>query len=106
MRPGKAKLHNLVQSTQKSRRKVQYKNINFEQGGYWYEMEAYLPTDLECDHCVLQWRYHCANSWGSDETGSGLGKGYQEEFYGCADISVKNKNVKPTQAPTTKDQLT
>ena len=68
-------------------------------------MEAYLPSDLECDHCVLQWRYHCANSWGSDETGSGLGKGYQEEFYGCADISVKNKNVKPTQAPSTKDQL-
>jgi len=75
-------------------------------GGYWYEMEAYLPSDLECDHCVLQWRYHCANSWGSDETGSGLGKGYQEEFYGCADISVKNKNVKPTQAPTTKTTTT
>jgi len=70
-------------------------------GGYWYEMEAYLPADIECEHCVLQWRYHCGNSWGSDATGSGLGKGYQEEFYGCADIAIKNKNVKPTMKPST-----
>ena len=70
-------------------------------GGYWYEMEAFLPEHIDCEHCVLQWRYHCGNSWGSDETGSGLGKGYQEEFYGCADIAIKNTNVKPTTKPST-----
>ena len=39
-----------------------------------------------------------ANSWGSDENGSGLGFGPQEEFYGCADISVysRSSNGPPT----------
>jgi len=67
--------------------------------GHWFEMEAYLPQDLECEHCVLQWRYHCGNSWGSDETGSGIGKGYQEEFYGCADLTIGEYDGKPTQRP-------
>ena len=51
---------------------------------------------------MVQWRYHTANSWGTDENGSGLGHGYQEEFYGCADIEIINTNGKPTDAPTTK----
>jgi len=58
--------------------------------GWWYKFDAIIQDDVECDHCVLQWRYHTANSWGSDEHGTGLGYGYQEEFYGCADVEVIN----------------
>jgi hypothetical protein len=44
---------------------------------------AHLPDDVSCSRCVLQWRYHAGNSWGTDhETGrSCLGCGLQEEFY-------------------------
>lgn len=77
--------------------------------GYWYELEAHLP-DIECEHCVLQWRYHCGNNWGSDDEGTGMGFGLQEEFYGCADIKITSdggKPIKPTTiAPTTVKQTT
>ena len=36
-----------------------------------------LPQALSCKHCVLQWTYRAGNSWGTDETGSGIGKGGQ-----------------------------
>jgi hypothetical protein len=44
---------------------------------------AHLPNGLSCSRCVLQWRYHAGNSWGTDaDTGkSCLGCGPQEEFY-------------------------
>ncbi|XP_043191630.1 uncharacterized protein LOC122364892 [Amphibalanus amphitrite] len=48
-----------------------------------------LPEDLECEHCVFQWRYHGGNDWGLCPNGTGMdGCGPQEEFYGCADVSV------------------
>ena len=67
-------------------------------------MGVQLPDGLECDHCVLQWRYHTGNSWGTDENGhSGLGFGYQEEFYGCSDLEiVATGSSKPTPKPTTR----
>jgi len=71
--------------------------------GYWYDMEVRLPEDLECNHCVLQWRYHTGNNWGSDENGEGLGHGYQEEFYGCSDIEIINTSG---STPTTSTQAT
>ena len=72
--------------------------------GYWYELEVILP-DIECEHCVLQWRYHCGNNWGTDSEGTGIGYGLQEEFYGCADIKVTKGDsevvtIKPSKAPT------
>merc|ERR1712062_572958 len=70
--------------------------------GYWYDMEVRLPEDLECNHCVLQWRYHTGNNRGSDENGEGLGHGYQEEFYGCSDIEIiKTSGSAPTTSPAT-----
>ncbi|XP_043210287.1 uncharacterized protein LOC122375146 [Amphibalanus amphitrite] len=54
-----------------------------------FYVDVQLPTDLECEHCVFQWRYHCGNSWGHCDNGTdGMGCGPQEEFYGCADVSV------------------
>lgn len=68
--------------------------------GYWYELEAQIPSYMSCEHCVLQWRYHCGNNWGTDENGSGIGFGLQEEFYGCSDIKViGDGTLPPTSTP-------
>ena len=74
-----------------------------KKSGYWYSMQIKLPDQLECDHCVLQWRYHTGNSWGTDENGSGIGFGYQEEFYGCADIEIISTSLPPKS--TTKKSI-
>lgn len=50
-----------------------------------------LPAGFTCNHCVFQWKYTAANSWGTDPvTGqSGLGMGIENEtFMGCSDISI------------------
>ena len=58
-----------------------------------------------CNSFNIKWRYNTGNSWGTDfETGVGcLGCGPQEQFYGCADISISNGGAPPqtTAAPTT-----
>ena len=62
-----------------------------------------LPSDVACRHCVFQWKYTAANSWGTDPvTGqSGLGMGIENEtFMGCSDISiVSNGSPTTTSAP-------
>lgn len=58
-------------------------------GGTYY-LNYRLPTDLSCEHCVLQWRYVAGNNWGVCEDGSeGLGCGKQETFGACSDITIK-----------------
>ncbi|XP_060076808.1 uncharacterized protein LOC132556412 [Ylistrum balloti] len=48
-----------------------------------------LPQGVTCSQCILQWRYHTENRWGTNETGHDcLGCGPQEEFYGCSDIAI------------------
>lgn len=48
-----------------------------------------LPNGLSCEQCVLQWKWHTGNSWGTDDDGrSCVGCGPQEEFYGCADVAI------------------
>ncbi len=64
-----------------------------------------LPEDVSCKHCVFQWKYSAANNWGTDPvTGqSGLGFGAQEQFRGCADITITSKTpstVIPTSTTT------
>ena len=70
---------------------------------------AQLPSDVVCDHCVLQWRYTAGindssnsisidlilfcllpgNNWGVCKDGiGGLGCGPQETFVNCADIAI------------------
>ncbi|XP_064596544.1 uncharacterized protein LOC135463156 [Liolophura sinensis] len=43
-----------------------------------------LPDDLTCQQCVLQWRYITAHNPGLP---------YQEEFFGCSDISIRGAGV-------------
>ncbi|CAF0773920.1 unnamed protein product [Brachionus calyciflorus] len=62
-----------------------------------------LPPNLVCRHCVLQWRYVTGNSWGFDpETNTScLGCGpVQENFLGCADISIKGDGNEPDETTT------
>jgi hypothetical protein len=48
-----------------------------------------LPENVKCRDCTFQWKYNAGNSWGADGSGRGcLGCGNQEQFYGCADISI------------------
>lgn len=48
-----------------------------------------LPSDLYCNHCVLQWTYVAGNNWGTCANGTGmLGCGPQEHFRSCSDIRI------------------
>ena len=67
----------------------------------WYKIRIQLP-DVQCSNCVLQWKYHGGNSWGCDkENDCGIGKGIQEEFYNCADISLQADGPTTTTLSTT-----
>ncbi|KAK0067922.1 bypass of stop codon protein 1 [Biomphalaria pfeifferi] len=80
----------------------------------FYNYTLVLPAGFTCDHCLLQWKWHCGNDWGCDSDGTcGLGRGLvQEEFYACADVAVAPKGVvivtqtPPTIAPTTASTTT
>ncbi|XP_062609402.1 mucin-5AC-like [Saccostrea cucullata] len=59
----------------------------------YHVIPVLLPEYLECERCVLQWKYHTGTLWGcTDDTQTdccyGCGQ-EQEEYYNCADISVK-----------------
>jgi len=54
-----------------------------------YIMSLRLPSDLTCNHCVLQWTYVAGNNWGWCPDGTGkLGCGPQEHFRTCSDIKI------------------
>ncbi|XP_060078313.1 uncharacterized protein LOC132557801 [Ylistrum balloti] len=58
-----------------------------------YTMKYKLPAGLTCTQCVLQWKWHVGNSWGTDPDGrSGIGYGPQEEFYGCSDVAIQTRS--------------
>lgn len=67
-----------------------------------FEIKLKLPTGLTCDHCVIQWWWRVANSWGCDGPGNcGMGKGEQETFVNCADIRItKSDGSVPPPSPT------
>lgn len=51
-----------------------------------------LPSNLWCNHCVLQWTYVAGNNWGVCPNGTGmLGCGNQEHFRTCSDIRITRK---------------
>lgn len=84
-------------------------NGDYNNGGYWYDILVKLPDGVECDRCVLRWKYHGGNSWGCDAPDDcGLGKGYQEEFRNCADIQIipNDSSVTVTAPPITTEEPT
>ncbi|XP_013390112.1 mucin-5AC-like [Lingula anatina] len=59
-------------------------------GASVYKMKYKLPSGMVCSQCVMQWKYHTGNSWGTDpDTGRACtGCGPQEEFINCADVAI------------------
>lgn len=56
-----------------------------------YTLSIILPSNLVCNHCVLQWTYVAGNNWGDCGNGTGkLGCGPQEHFRTCSDIRITN----------------
>lgn len=54
-----------------------------------FEIPLQLPPHLACERCVFQWIYSAGNNWGRCDNGTeGVGCGNQEQFRGCADISI------------------
>ncbi|KOB64570.1 Eukaryotic translation initiation factor 3 subunit A [Operophtera brumata] len=71
-----------------------------KEGNKIYEMKYKLPEDLECAHCVMQWRYIAGNNWGACENGTeAVGCGPQEEFRACADIAIGDRFTTTTRRP-------
>ncbi|XP_011296924.1 uncharacterized protein [Fopius arisanus] len=71
-------------------------------GNRIFESFYKLPKTVTCAQCVFQWRYIAGNNWGDCGNGTGaVGCGPQEEFRGCADITIgDNIAPLPTRAPT------
>ncbi|CAH2093566.1 unnamed protein product [Euphydryas editha] len=70
------------------------------EGNKAYEMKYQLPDNLECSHCVLQWKYIAGNNWGTCANGTGaVGCGPQEEFRACADIAIEDRFSTTTKRP-------
>ncbi|XP_066920226.1 uncharacterized protein [Clytia hemisphaerica] len=57
--------------------------------GARYNIKLRLPSGLRCRRCVLQWWYKGGNNWGCENGKCGMGKGVQEHFVNCADVSVQ-----------------
>lgn len=54
-----------------------------------FKIPLKIPSDLKCNHCVLQWTYRAANNWGECPDGPAkVGCGPQEHFRGCSDIKI------------------
>ncbi|XP_021357189.1 uncharacterized protein LOC110452820 isoform X2 [Mizuhopecten yessoensis] len=53
-----------------------------------YTIHLKLPVGVTCSQCLLQWKYNTGNSYGCDGGHCCVGCGEQEQFYGCADVSV------------------
>jgi len=66
---------------------TQFKVLKY--GKQLLDVHLKLPSNLTCKRCVIQWWYRGGNSWGCGQTGCGLGKGTQEHFVNCADVSIE-----------------
>ncbi|XP_005092248.1 uncharacterized protein LOC101851710 [Aplysia californica] len=54
-----------------------------------HSLKVRLPRGVTCTQCVLQWKYNAGNNVDCDSNGNCCkGCGPQEQFYGCADVSI------------------
>ncbi|XP_014781285.1 uncharacterized protein LOC106877022 [Octopus bimaculoides] len=73
-----------------------------------FSLSLRLPSHLDCSQCVLQWKYTAGNTYNCDPILDKCctGCGDQEQFYACADISVKKESgVSKEKHPTSKQKL-
>ncbi len=66
-------------------------NIPQSQDNTVHTVSLKLPDgNVNCEHCVIQWRYYTGNQWGTCPDGSGaIGCGDQAEFRNCADVTIE-----------------
>ncbi|XP_022311412.2 uncharacterized protein LOC111116715 [Crassostrea virginica] len=70
-----------------------------------YVLEAQLPPGLTCSQCVFQWKWHTGNNFGFAPDGHNCrGCGPQEEFYGCADVTIIPRSTPVPDRQTTAQQ--
>ncbi|CAF3777634.1 unnamed protein product [Rotaria socialis] len=79
---------------------TKFRNVS-NYGSEMITVRVQLPSDVACQHCVFQWKYTAANSWGTNpitnQSGPGLGR-ENETFMGCSDIAIL-PNGSPTDPP-------
>lgn len=72
-----------------------------------FSIDIELPQGLVCSNCVLQFKYHAGNNYGTSKDGKTcLGCAEeQEEVYNCADIEIKQDPLKIKTIPFTSSSL-
>ncbi|KAL4232934.1 hypothetical protein ACF0H5_007622 [Mactra antiquata] len=59
-----------------------------------FPVRLVLPRGLTCSQCILQWKWNTASNWDCDVNNRCCkGCGPQEQFYGCADVSISSANT-------------
>ncbi|XP_042868838.1 uncharacterized protein LOC122251188 [Penaeus japonicus] len=57
-----------------------------------FRWKVQLPEGITCTNCVIQWKYFAGNTWGTNTQGeTGQGKGPQETFVNCADVTINTQ---------------
>ena len=65
-----------------------------------YNLSVVLPSNMECEHCLLQWTWRTANSWGVCEDGTGaMGCGQQETYRACSDVRIMEEEASTQLIP-------
>eukprot|EP00121_Abeoforma_whisleri_P005264 Awhi_evm1s4765 len=64
--------------------------VQYNTGNRNYSMKFRLPKGLTCERCVVQWYWQTTNSIGD----------YPEEFWNCADITIKSSSQRMTGPPS------
>lgn len=81
--------HSLVPFPQCRSRTVRLEDLNVVRA--WrklWEGVQDISTHSVRQHWVFNWSMFAGRSWGCDGSGCGIGRGAQEQYYGCADIAI------------------
>ncbi|KAL4216329.1 hypothetical protein ACF0H5_024056 [Mactra antiquata] len=75
-------------------------------GAGYYSVILQLPANINCQYCVLQWKYNTGNSHGCFPNGTCcIGCGPQENFVNCADIRINaSSSTTTTQSSSSSSQ--
>jgi len=61
-------------------------------GGSVYKLNYRVPSNVQCDHCVVHMFWQTLNSWQVDDATT-LAKTEGERFWNCADVKITNANA-------------
>jgi len=58
-----------------------------------FELEYIIPSNVQCEHCVLHFYWQSLNSWQTGDAKT-IGTTQGERFWNCADIAIDNPTAK------------